>query len=149
MIKSIYIYKTEVFETHTIFHVIIIFKILALKNSDFNNYFSPILLLLPYKNPINSFSFPIFPSSPFFCVYFSFAFWLFLSSSVTGAQNQKKSIVLDFFFFSNKAVYQYGRHYPFPMKKLDMWPCFNHSFAFKFYKTFFHLIVFFIGHLNI
>ena len=56
----IYIYKTETFEAPTIFHVIIIFKILALKkNSDFNNYFSPILLLLPYKNPINSFSFPL------------------------------------------------------------------------------------------
>ena len=75
IIIYIYIYKTEAFEAPTIFHVIIIFKILALKNknSDFNNYFSPILLLLLYKNPINSFSFPIFPSSPFFCVYSSFA----------------------------------------------------------------------------
>ena len=74
-VLSIYIYKTKTFEAPTIFHVIIIFKILALKNKnyDFNNYFSPILLLLPYKNPINSFSFPIFPSSPFFCIYSSFA----------------------------------------------------------------------------
>ena len=73
----------------------------------------------------------------------------FLYSSVTGAQNQKKSKVLDI-FFSNKAVYQYGRRYPFPMKKLDMWPRFNHSFAFKFFKTFFHLIAIalFIGTTN-
>ena len=52
-------------------------------------------------------------------------------------QNQKKSKVLDFFFsFTNKVVYQYGRHYPFPIKRLDMLPCFHHSFAFKFFKPF-------------
>ena len=135
--SSIYIYKTEAFEAPTIFHVIIIFKILALKNknSDFNNYFSPILLLLPYKNPnpINSFSFPIFPSSPFFCVYSSFASLAFPFFFYHWCPKPKEINSLRFFFFSNKAVYQYGRHYPFPMKKLDMWPCFNHSFAFKFY----------------
>ena len=117
----IYIYKTEAFEAPTIFHVIIIFKILALKNKnyDFNNYFSPILLLLPYKNPINSFSFPIFPSSPFFCVYSSFASLAFPFFFCHWCPKPKEIKSLRFFFFfSNKAVYQYGRHYPIPHEKV-------------------------------
>ena len=85
-----------------------------------SHYFSPILLLLPYKNPINSFSFPIFPSSPFICVYSSFASLAFPFFYCHWCPKPKEIKSLIFFFFSNKAVYQYGRHYPFPMKKLDM-----------------------------
>ena len=81
--------------------------------------------------------FSLLQSSVFsFCVYSSCFFGGFLSSYVTSTQNGK-TISLRIFSFSNKVVYQFGRHYPFPIKGLDMWPRFHYLFAFKFFLTIF------------
>ena len=94
--------------------------------------------------------FPVFlllQSSVFsFGVYTSCLFRVssLLLSLVPKVAKPKEIKSLRFFFsFSNKVVYQYGRHYPFPIKRLDMLSCFHHSFAFRFFLNHFHLIAFF------
>ena len=71
--------------------------------------------------------FPVFlllQSSVFsFCNYSSCFFGVsFLPPSLVPKTAKPREIrsLRFFFFFANKVVYQYGRHYPFSMKRLDI-----------------------------